>query len=474
MKTKLAVISILVISVFMLFGCLKTSKPTYKADLEVWGMFDSSDAFALIIGDYKKMNPYIGEIKYRKFASTDTYKKDVIDALASGQGPDIFLVSNNWLPLFKDKIEPAPEWILGEREFRSNFIDVVADNFIDEGKIWGSTLSVDSLALYYNKDLFNMAGITNPPATWEEFISNVSQLTKIDQYGNITQAGAALGTAENINRSTDVLTLLMLQKGAVMNKGASDKVSFDAPVSVNGQTVNPGDEALSFYTQFSNSSNASVYTWNPRMDYSIDSFYEGTTAMMINYSWHYETIKSKNSKLNFAVSQVPQFENGIKVNFANYWGFVVGKNKIIPAEKGYDNNVRTHEAWQFLKYLTIKNNGSVKLINGKSFWQCYLAKGKNCVADNSKDFPTSADPAKQYAETTRKPGARRDIIETQKSDPFLGPFAYGNLIDKTWHQMDSDSNDRILAEAINSIVSGNSTVYNAIKLAVSRIQKLQQ
>jgi len=153
---------------------------------------------------------------------------------------------------------------------------------------------------------------------------------------------------------------------------------------------------------------------------------------------------------------------------------VVSKNKIISGEKGYNNNIRVHEAWQFLKFLTVKNNGVVKLINGKSFWQCYLAKGKNCIADNSKDFATSADPAKKYVETTRKPGARRDIIEMQKSDPILGSFAYGNLIDKTWYQIDSDSNERILAEAIDSVVNGNSTIYEAIKLAVNRIQKAQQ
>ena len=39
-------------------------------------------------------------------------------------------------------------------------------------------LYIDTIGLYYNKALFNNAGIVNPPKTWDEFNSDVKQLTQ--------------------------------------------------------------------------------------------------------------------------------------------------------------------------------------------------------------------------------------------------------------------------------------------------------
>jgi hypothetical protein len=67
-----------------LSGCgLRTSETKYRMNLEVWGVFDDSDAFQQVIGKYKEMNTNVGEIVYRKF-NVDTYRQDLLDALAAG------------------------------------------------------------------------------------------------------------------------------------------------------------------------------------------------------------------------------------------------------------------------------------------------------------------------------------------------------------------------------------------------------
>jgi len=445
----------LVSSLIFLSGCSKEKVSEYKVNLEIWGIFDdSSSTYTDIIKNYKDINPFIGEIKYRKFTA-DSYKKDLLDAMASGQGPDICLIHNTWLPYFKDKITPSPEYILGEKEFRDNFVDVAANDFLGEGKVYAVPLSVDSLALYYNKDLFNFEGIVSPPVTWEEFNNDVKKLTRVGEFGNIIQSGAALGTAYNINRSTDILGLLMFQNGASIVNEDRNQVNFGKE----------SENALEFYTQFARLG-SDAYTWNKKAHYSIDAFYEGTAAMMLNYSWHYQTVKSKNAKLNFGVAPVPQLSRENPANYANYWGLAVVKNKIQETENGrgggaelaaVNNNMRVHEAWQFLKFLTAKNNGSFTVTHA--------------VSGKTKKFPVSFDPAKNYLEKTGRPAARRDIIEEQKSDPILGPFAYGNLIAKSWHQPDPKAAETILAEAIDSVNQGNSSVSQALKTAESRINQ---
>jgi ABC-type glycerol-3-phosphate transport system substrate-binding protein len=122
--------------------------------------------------------------------------------------------------------------------------------------------------------------------------------------------------------------------------------------------------------------------------------------------------------------------------------------------------VRTYEAWQFLKYLTFKNNGNVTLFNS--------------LNGNQAVFPVKNDPAETYLIDTGKPAARRDLIEKQKNDPILGPFAYGNLIARSWYQWNPEETEKILAEAINSVNLGKSTLYEALNLAVNRVNVLKK
>lgn len=452
--------------VFSGCGCKKSSTKKYNLNLEIWGTLDANDAFYEIFDNYKKLNQNIANITYKKI-STDTYKKELLDGLASGQGPDIFLMNNTWLPSFKDKIVAAPAdqndpQILNEQKFRDNFVDVAVNDFVDQGKIYAVPLSVDSLGLYYNKDLFNEAGIVSPPSTWNDFISDVRKLTKIDSDGNIVQSGAAIGTAYNINRSTDLLNLIMLQNGTQMISDRG-RITFNDSSTANNKTVYPGEDALNFYTQFASPSSPN-YTWNPNEHYSIDAFSEGETAMMINYSWHMATVANKSPKLNFAVAPIPQFINTPKVNFANYWGFAVAKNKTPSISGGpqnqasVTNDMRVAEAWRFLTYLTTKPDGA--------FSPASSATGIG------KTVSTNFDPAKNYLEKTGEPAARRDIIELQKSDPRLGAFASGNLIDKSWKESDPDSIEAIFAEMIDQVNKGQATVADAMRTAQTRVQML--
>jgi len=426
--------------------------------LEVWGLFDNQDAFFDIIENYKKINPNISDISYRKM-SPDTYKKDLLEAMASGQGPDIFLIQNNWLPIFADKIIPAPAAVLTEQKFRNDFVDVVADDFLNAGKIYAVPLSVDTLGLYYNKDLFNEAGITAPPQKWSEFMDDVRRLTRIGKDSEILQSGAAIGTAYNINRSTDILNLLMLQNGTTMVNPLTRRALFDQIVKNGDQSLSPGENALNFYTQFANN-NSSIYTWNPRLHYSIDAFSEGSAAMMLNYSWHMDTIAAKAPKLNFAVAPVPQLPNMPAVNYANYWGYAVAKNKTAydSAQAGQvalTDEVRVNEAWQFLKFLTTRPEAAINISTN--------------VAGQQKTTAVNFDPAVNYLEKTRHPAARRDIIQIQKNDPKIGAFAAQNLFAKSWYETDPDSIEAIFADMIDKVNRGAGTPADVIRAAASQV-----
>jgi len=458
MKKKIFASLILIILVFSFSGCgCKTKNPKFGLKLEIWGIIDEQDSFGEIFENYTKLNPLVKEIVFRKF-TPETYKKELIDALATGKGPDIFMINSTWEPSFRNKIAPAPEEVLTEKMFRDNFVDLASDAFVVEGKVNAVPLSADSLALYYNKDLLAEAGIANPPRTWEELISISPKLTKIDSYGQINYSAISMGAAYNVNRSTDILGLLMLQLGVKMEENNGGVVLFGGYSGDDSLA----EKAFDFYTNFSQR-DSSLYTWNPSLHWSLDAFAEGRTAMMLNYSWHIPTIRNKSPKLNFTVAPAPQFVGYPKINFGNCYGYAVAVNKkpeIVGEDAGSVNvkdESRIRETWKFLRYLTMGYLGE--------------EAGPASIIGLGGKFDSNLDPAQVYLETTKKPAARRDLIEKQKGIYELGVFAEENLSARNWKQLDPDAIESIMGEMIDNVNRGKFNIREALDSAVTRINQ---
>jgi multiple sugar transport system substrate-binding protein len=203
--------------------------------LEIWGVFDSSEAFTDLINDYRSKRINVS-IKYRKLQFAE-YEQALSDAIWEGRGPDIIMVHNTWVGGYVDKLTPAPEEIkvvaanitggynkkvepyfinypsASDSSIRSDFVSVVAQDAIRGGQVYGLPLSVDTLALYYNRALLDQAGVAAVPRTWQEIKEASQSMTLYDEEGTVVRSGIALGGAYNINRSFDILSLLMAQNG---------------------------------------------------------------------------------------------------------------------------------------------------------------------------------------------------------------------------------------------------------------------
>lgn len=410
--------------------------PQVKPDpvsLEVWGVWDDSDSLDEIIRDYKTAHDNVTIKYYRK--TFEEYEDLIVNSMAEGVGPDILLIGNNWVGRYKNKIVPMlatlpypkeianPMSLMSVADLQNSFVDVVSDDVsANGGIIYGLPLSVDTLALYYNKDILNNAGIPQPPRTWTALKDYAPKLRKIDSLGKITQAGISLGTAQNVDRATDILSLLMLQSGAQMVNYDQTKATFAQNVELGDELFSPGADALKFYTAFANSSKE-TYTWNSSMIGSIDAFVQGKSAMMLGYSYHADEIKRKSPHLNFAVSACPQIQGSdMDVNFANYWIFTVSRNAKNP-------NV----AWDFIKFITSK------------------------------------EEAVKYLEVAKRPTARKDLVLAQTEDADLKVFTSQVLTARNWYQKDNNAVEEIFLDTIESVNRKEKTYSEAVKYAESRV-----
>lgn len=412
--------------------------------LEYWKVFEESSNIQDLINLYQKEHPHI-VINYKNF-TYEEYEDQLVRALAEDRGPDIFSINTTWMRNYQTLIAPLPATVsisyqvtrgtikketytevrtkktLTLKDIKTLFPDVVYDNQIINDQIYGLPLSIDTLALYYNRDLLNNAGISSPPTTWDEFREDVIKLTKQDSKGNIIQSGAALGTAENILRAPDIISLLMMQNGAPMTDDRG-YASFSQKPAGYTREVLPAVEALNFYNSFASPA-TQAYTWNDNLPNSLESFMSGKSAFFFGYAYNIPTIKARAPKLNFEIAKVPQV--GTPINFANYWAETVSK-------KSKNQN----EAWDFVIFMT-----------------------------------TNQDVNKTFIEKSRKPIALKSLISSQTDDLELSSFADQILTAKSWYKgKDAAATDKILNEMISSNLEGTSKTDKIIDLAVQKINQ---
>lgn len=367
--------------------------------LTYWGLWEDEQILRPVLDEYKKIHPNI-EIVYSR-QSHKQYRERLQAAINRGEGPDIFRFHNTWVPMLSAELAPADKTGYTAAEFGQTFYPVAVKDLVVGGKVYGVPLMIDGLGLYYNEDLLRAAGVT-PPSSWEDFRKSALTLTVKDQSGQIVTAGTALGTANNVEHFSDIVTLMFLQNGA----------------SPKNPTSKEAQEALSFYRLFAEKPNN---VWDGTMDNSITAFATGKVAMIFAPSWQAFTIKQTNPNLKFQIIPVPQLP-GTTITWASYW-----------VEGVSSKSKHQSEAWEFLKFLSSKD----------SLVTMYTEAAK--------------DKSRMFGE----PYSRIDLAQTVVNDPLVGtyvrqaPTAQSFFLSSRTY--DNGINDRMikyLEDAVNSLDKG--------------------
>ncbi|MCR4323331.1 MAG: extracellular solute-binding protein [Candidatus Azambacteria bacterium] len=389
-----------------------------KGKLVVWGTVDDAPVFGELIGLFQASNPGI-EISYFKKAE-DSYEQDLIRAFAAGVGPDIFSAHHTSLRRYSDLISAAPPEIFPAAEFREQFVDVAQRDFLFGENLFGVPLYVDTLALYYNIDLFNSAGFIFPPKDWDEFTQYSRELTKRKQSGDIIVSGAAIGGGKNVVSASDILNAFMLQNGVVL-ANEEGKVNFRTSNAGTGLMAT----ALEFYTSFARQTSPN-YSWSGTSAGDSETmFAQGKVAMMLGYASAKTSIMNKSPRLRFAVAPFPQVKNAtIKRNYANYSGYVV-----------YKNSPNTATAWQFLHFLAQKDISA-------------------------------------YYGTSGRPGAQRSVVAIQQKDSQMKVFAEQALSAVSWVQYNAEVVKQVFTDMIDTQIASDQPLQQTILNAETTINAL--
>ena len=116
----------MLILIIFIFSNLRSTSTSQKATLTVLG-FEDQSVFESLIQSYKTAQPNV-TISYEE-VEENNYESVLLNALAAGKGPDVFMIRNRALPREKNKLTPALPQQLTLSTLQEQFPQVVEQDF---------------------------------------------------------------------------------------------------------------------------------------------------------------------------------------------------------------------------------------------------------------------------------------------------------------------------------------------------------
>lgn len=380
-------------------------------------------AMDMLIEQFEAENPNI-KIVHNSDIAYDNFRDELAASAPAGVGPDVVSLFYGWIPAFVDAgyLVPLPEEDFPAEWIESYFSPMVAESKFED-QYWAIPTAVRSLALFWNKDLFEAAGLDpeTPPATLEEFVDMAIATTQYDGNGtdilNIVVEGHAPGfPAQDHHWFREVL---LRQYGGV-------------PYSEDNRTVmwnsEEGCEAFSwlaaFETEYKTGSN-DLFT-----DVT-QAFINGQSALHVDGSFRIGTIANSNPDLNYGVTELPLGPNGESHTFGSYWTHGITR-------RAAADPARMEAAVKFLQFITTAEAGKL-----------WVAE----VGELPAQLDAAADPA---------------ILE----DPILGPFAAGLEYAHATFFVDETAQRQVLIDAFDQVRLAGMDPCEALNEAAATEQEL--
>lgn len=343
------------VSILLLVSLLLVALPLSAQDSEVieieywqYNFGARVDAMNMLIEQFEAENPDI-KIIHNSDIAYDSFRDELAASAPAGVGPDVVTLFYGWIPSFVDAgyLVPLPQEDFPHDWIESYFSPMVAESkFQDE--YWAIPTAVRALALFWNKDLFEAAGLDPevPPATLDEMLEMAIATTVYDGNGedilNIVTEGYApqlSGQAHHWFRE-----VLLRQYGGV-------------PYSDDNKTVlwnsEEGCEAFKYMSDFE----VEYMTGsNDLFTDATEAFVNGNAALHIDGSFRLGTIANNNPDLNFGVAELPLGPNGEPHTFGSYWTHGITR-------RAAADDARMEAATRFLQFITTAEAGTLWVEN---------------------------------------------------------------------------------------------------------------
>lgn len=282
-----------------------TEDTTGTTEISFWAPFSGADGPFMkeIVEEYNNSQDDYA-VNLQIVPQTDYYT-DVDLTLHSGEGvPELLIMHGDQILTYSEKdILKNLDTVLGDELTADQYHEKGIESATVNGEVFGLPLDIHPLMFYWNKDMFEAAGLDpeQPPQTREEFIEYAQALTDEDN----NQYGYAVPT---LWPQEFIFPTIVAQNGGQLYKDG--EVNFTSPEVV---------EALQFQVDLINEYNVSPA--DIQQDGEVTLFLQGRSAMHMNGPWMFEQFE--NSGLNYGVAPVPTLGTEQEAVYANSHNFVI-------------------------------------------------------------------------------------------------------------------------------------------------------
>jgi multiple sugar transport system substrate-binding protein len=287
-----------------------------SGELTVWAMGNEGTLLSKLGDEFMKQNPNV------KVSVTPVDWGQAVaklqTAIAGNTTPDVSQMGTDMMGQFgaTGAFEPVPADINPSAYFESAWNTNIVD-----GAASGVPWYVETRLLYYRKDIAEKAGITSPPATWDDLKTMAKAMKE--------KGGAKWGISLGTKNWQEYFPFLWSNGGDVVD--ASGNPALNSPQAV---------EALTFYESFFKEDLTPKSV--PEGFDITPAFVTGDHPMFFSGPWHLGLIKTAGGAgfdAKWAIAPMPKKASGTS--------FLGGSNVVV-----FKNSKNKDAAWAFVKFLS--------------------------------------------------------------------------------------------------------------------------
>lgn len=305
----------------------ETTSTTDKITVAIWDT-NQQPGLQEIMNDWTAISGIKAEIQV---LSWDEYWTLLEAGASGGTLPDVFWMHSNNAQKYMENdllLDLTDKIAASEKIDLANYYSEISALYTSNGRQYAMPKDIDTIALWYNKAMFDEAGLAYPDDTWtwETMADAAKKLTKAD--------GSQYGYAINTGNNQDSYYNVIYSYGGSVITDDKKKSGYDDPNTIKGMQVIEKmllDKSIPSL-QILSENGADVL------------FNSGKVAMITQGSWMVPAFKNNEySKANADIAVLPMGPDGKRVSIYNGLGWAAAAN-----------GKNTDAAWNLIEYLSTK------------------------------------------------------------------------------------------------------------------------
>ena len=393
-------------------GSSSSSKASGKTEIS-YAIWDSGQEPGIrqIADKFEEKNP---DIKINiQVVDWDNYWTMLEAGATGGSLPDTFWMHSNEIYRYgsNEMLLPLDDYLAKSKEAKlENFPDGLNEIYNIKGKQFAVPKDFDTIGLWYNKKMFDEAGIPYPDDTWDwnKLKEVAKKLTKSD--------GSQYGFGAGLSNQEGYYNFIYQNGGTVITDDM--KSGYDDPKTI---------EALDYYFSFIKEKLSPALTVDKER---AEAFQNGQVAMSVFGSWNLSGFSANDYiRENADVAVLPKGPDGTRATIFNGLGNAIAANTKNP-----------DAAWKWVEYLSSKEAQEMQASLGVAI-SAYKGTADTWVNSNKdfaiKNYVDMLDYAqiRPYSQTTLK---WEDKAYELLKPAYLGEEATKDAAQKTADMMNKE------------------------------------